>query len=621
MTEPLQLTDIGITPRKAAQFASKGIETVQDLLMFFPTKYLDFRNPINLAEGKNYAGKHVAVKGQVVGTRVINGKHFMLRLSDGKNYCSVFWFNQAYRQRQFYGGQVLAIGGIATWSDEYKSLTISAPDFASEDLTSAFCIKPIYRKIKGMSDEYLIDAINLALPYARKCIKDPLNEQQRNALRVPELARAVRMAHTPQDETDIMLSRRRQAVDVLYPFCYGLEVKKAEAAKTSPFCIKNAAEVVKRAQAVLPFALTEDQHKDAYDQAVKNRNNGQAILNGDQAAPMHCVILNGSLVPNLKFSTNDDGRLCVSLRELAEAYDTNTEFDDVAHLLTVPTIYGECIYIPTKGALHNISKYFEISNSDKTFVFTNRNTCELWKDTFTLADDDDMVMPIEDIARIFGWDFWYNDNILSVVTDSLDDTNEEKGAILTMSMFVVLDFVWTKIKEDRKKRKAVFIDECWKLIGTDSNEMAAEDVVEIFRTIRAYGGSAFAMTQDISQFYEYKGGKYGKAIIGNADTKIIMHLIPSEAQALQAAIQLTDAEMENVSSLQRGQGLVCSSSAKLFVDFVAADYEKQEITTDAKSFYMQEKALKEKQHQEEQARLEAEDKEKPAKTDDNNKEH
>lgn len=201
------------------------------------------------------------------------------------------------------------------------------------------------------------------------------------------------------------------------------------------------------------------------------------------------------------------------------------------------------------------------------------------------------------------------------------DFNGMKGAILTMSMFVVLDFVWTKIKEDRKKRKAVFIDECWKLIGTDSNEMAAEDVVEIFRTIRAYGGSAFAMTQDISQFYEYKGGKYGKAIIGNADTKIIMHLIPSEAQALQAAIQLTDAEMENVSSLQRGQGLVCSSSAKLFVDFVAADYEKQEITTDAKNFYMQEKALKEKQHQEEQARLEAEDKEKPAKTDDNSEEH
>lgn len=186
------------------------------------------------------------------------------------------------------------------------------------------------------------------------------------------------------------------------------------------------------------------------------------------------------------------------------------------------------------------------------------------------------------------------------------DFNGMKGPTLTMSMFVVLDFVWTKIKEDRAKRKAVFIDECWKLIGTDSNEMAAEDVVEIFRTIRAYGGSAFAMTQDISQFYEYKGGKYGKAVIGNADTKIIMHLIPSEAKALQAAIQLTDSEMENVSNLGRGQGLVCSGAAKLFVDFIAAPYEKQEITTDAKSFYLQEKALKEKQHKEEQERLAAE---------------
>lgn len=180
------------------------------------------------------------------------------------------------------------------------------------------------------------------------------------------------------------------------------------------------------------------------------------------------------------------------------------------------------------------------------------------------------------------------------------DFNGMKGSLLTMSMFVVLDFVWTKIKEDRTQRKAVFIDECWKLIGTDSNEQAAEDVVEIFRTIRAYGGSAFAMTQDISQFYEYKGGKYGKAIIGNADTKIIMHLIPSEAKALQEAIQLTSVEMEAVSSLPRGQGLVCSASAKLFVDFVADDYEAKEITTDAKSFYERRKALEKKKREEEE---------------------
>lgn len=283
MTETMQLTDIGITPRKASQFAAKGICTVRDLLMFYPTKYLDFRNPISLADGKQYAGQHVAVRGQVVSTRVINGKHFMLRLSDGNNFCSVFWFNQSYRARQFSVGQMLAVGGVSSWSYEYKSLTISAPDFVSCDLQTAFCIKPIYRKIKGMSDEYLLDAIALALPYIRKCVSDPLTEEQRNALRVPELARCVRMAHAPQDETDIMLSRRRRAVDVLYPFCYGLEVKKAEAAKVSPFRIKDAAAVVKKAQSELSFTLTEDQNKAVHHllEEMQLGNRVDALVQGD----------------------------------------------------------------------------------------------------------------------------------------------------------------------------------------------------------------------------------------------------------------------------------------------------------------------------------------------------
>lgn len=165
------------------------------------------------------------------------------------------------------------------------------------------------------------------------------------------------------------------------------------------------------------------------------------------------------------------------------------------------------------------------------------------------------------------------------------DFNGLKGDTLVMTMFIVLDFVWTKIKEDRTKRKAVFIDECWKLIGTDSNQRAAEDVVEIFRTIRAYGGSAFAMTQDVSQFFEYENGKYGKAVIGNADTKIIMHLDPNEAYKLQEAVQLTDLEIDSIMKLQRGQGLVASSGSKLFVDFVASPFETNAITTDAKTFY------------------------------------
>ena len=45
------------------------------------------------------------------------------------------------------------------------------------------------------------------------------------------------------------------------------------------------------------------------------------------------------------------------------------------------------------------------------------------------------------------------------------DISELTGELLTVGMFLVLDFVWDKAKEDRTKEKAIFIDEIWQLVG------------------------------------------------------------------------------------------------------------------------------------------------------------
>ena len=57
-------------------------------------------------------------------------------------------------------------------------------------------------------------------------------------------------------------------------------------------------------------------------------------------------------------------------------------------------------------------------------------------------------------------------------------------------MFVALDYVWDKAKENRTEEKAIFIDEAWQLIGANSNRLAAEFVLEIFEIIRGYGGKS-----------------------------------------------------------------------------------------------------------------------------------
>lgn len=161
------------------------------------------------------------------------------------------------------------------------------------------------------------------------------------------------------------------------------------------------------------------------------------------------------------------------------------------------------------------------------------------------------------------------------------DMDGMQGESLILSMFIVLDFVWSKIKENHLVSKAVFIDEAWKLIGSESNEMAAEYVKEIFKTIRSYGGSAFVMTQEVSDFFSLKGGVYGNAIIGNCDTKVILHLDSRETKTLAALMPITSNDMERIGKLQRGNGLFLTGNNKLYVQFNASRYEQNIITTDS----------------------------------------
>lgn len=160
------------------------------------------------------------------------------------------------------------------------------------------------------------------------------------------------------------------------------------------------------------------------------------------------------------------------------------------------------------------------------------------------------------------------------------DISELTGDLLTVGMFVALDFVWDKAKEDRTKEKAIYIDEVWQLIGASSNTMAAEFVLEIFKIIRGYGGAAIAASQDLSDFFALEGGKYGKGIINNAKTKVILNLENEEAMLVQDSLKLTDAEITQITRFERGNGLISTNSNHITVEFKASDLEKELITTD-----------------------------------------
>lgn len=160
------------------------------------------------------------------------------------------------------------------------------------------------------------------------------------------------------------------------------------------------------------------------------------------------------------------------------------------------------------------------------------------------------------------------------------DISELKGKLLPVGMMIALDYVWDQVKADRTKRKMVFIDEIWKLIGGAANKQAAEFCLEIFKIIRGYGGGALAATQDLSDFFGLEDGRYGRAILNNSKTKIILNLEPDEAEYVRDVLKLTRTEIRSITQFERGEALISSNSNKVPVVIKASKEEQQIITTD-----------------------------------------
>jgi len=160
------------------------------------------------------------------------------------------------------------------------------------------------------------------------------------------------------------------------------------------------------------------------------------------------------------------------------------------------------------------------------------------------------------------------------------DISELKGKLLPVGMMIALDFCWDNIKSDRTKRKAVFIDEIWQLIGASSNKQAAEFCLEIFKIIRGYGGGAIAATQDLSDFFGLEDGKYGRAILNNSKTKIVLNLEPDEAQHVQEVLKLSRSEIRGITQFERGEALIASNNNKVPVIVKVSKTESAMITTD-----------------------------------------
>ena len=145
---------------------------------------------------------------------------------------------------------------------------------------------------------------------------------------------------------------------------------------------------------------------------------------------------------------------------------------------------------------------------------------------------------------------------------------------IKFGMYLFIDIFWDKIKKNRSEKKAIYMDEIWQLIGVTSNGFVASFIYKIFKTIRKYGGSSVAITQDISDLFSLEDGIYGKSILNNSSIKTFFKLEEESIKILSENVSLTEKEKIEIASLKRGESLMFIGDNHVLAKVEVSDREK-----------------------------------------------
>ena len=145
---------------------------------------------------------------------------------------------------------------------------------------------------------------------------------------------------------------------------------------------------------------------------------------------------------------------------------------------------------------------------------------------------------------------------------------------LKYGMYLFTELFWDKIKINRKNKKAIYLDEIWRLIGVTSNKEVASFIYKIFKTIRKYGGSSVAITQDISDLFSLENGIYGKSILNNSSIKSFFSLEEDNIKILSENINLTEKEKIEIKFLKRGESLMFIGDDHILAKIECSEKEK-----------------------------------------------
>jgi len=255
----------GVGPARAEVFAQLGVQTVGDLLEYYPRDWNFAPEPMKI--GQLRVGDTAAVIGLVESTDYQSYRRqpmFEAVVSDDMGICRIVWFHGGYLRDKLQPGQVIMVWGKV---GKYKhQVQFTNPKFMVLEQGISrpweYFSGGVYPAGGGLSSGQIKKIIRPMLSDIDRLVEEFYDEDFLKKAELIHRRDALRWIHLPDDEGKLAKAKRRLKFDELFLMQTGLALRRQRHNKfASAVAMRYSEEIDRRIRRRFPFLLTEDQDR------------------------------------------------------------------------------------------------------------------------------------------------------------------------------------------------------------------------------------------------------------------------------------------------------------------------------------------------------------------------
>lgn len=273
----------GVGSETTKKLTKLGVATIYDLLTFWPRRYEDYSEVLPIKDIEPGAVTVKAKIESIKSKRVRRGMHITEAIiRDESSAIRVVWFNQPYREKYFKSGKDYYFSGLYDFSFNRYVLQNPAVEETKDFTTNTARIIPVYPQTKGLDSREIRKALSELVSMFQE-LPETLPEWISKRNKFLSFSEAAFQLHWPEDKKKLALAQQRIGFEEIFAYVLAGQMNKKQIDAEVALKIEFSATFAREYTEALPFNLTADQKKAAWDvlQDIEKERPMNRMLEGD----------------------------------------------------------------------------------------------------------------------------------------------------------------------------------------------------------------------------------------------------------------------------------------------------------------------------------------------------